>query len=75
MEAEDRDEHLNGEIRYSIEPHADDLCFHIDPKEGVISLRCQVDREYKNRYDFLVTAADQAKNGPRFVNFLILKKM
>ncbi|XP_066928446.1 cadherin-related family member 1-like [Clytia hemisphaerica] len=65
VEAEDRDENLNGKIRYSIEPHADDLCFHIDPKKGVISLRCQVDREYKNRYDFLVTAADQAENLPR----------
>ena len=65
MEATDRDEAENGEIIYSIEQQSDGLCFSVHPKSGEIRLQCQVDREYKDRYAFLVTATDQSKSGPR----------
>ena len=61
MKATDKDAAANGKIVYSIQQLPDGLCFRIDPTSGKIYLNCQLDRETKSRYDFLVIATDQAK--------------
>ena len=58
------DSNKNAEVQYSIQHQEDGLCFKINPVTGTIYLNCQVDREYKDRYDFLVIATDQAEKEP-----------
>jgi len=65
VRATDKDAASNGRIVYSIQQLPDGLCYRIDPTSGMIYLNCQLDRETKTRYDFLVIARDQAKEGAR----------
>ena len=59
VHAMDVDSGANGEVRYSIESHAEKV-FIIDPITGVVTTNQTLDREMKDKYEFKIVAHDMA---------------
>lgn len=66
IEARDSDFAQNANVSYRIQPRNDDkLPFSISEYTGVLSTNGKLDRETKDKYQFLVIAYDNPSNGKR----------
>ncbi|XP_034544310.1 protocadherin-23 [Notolabrus celidotus] len=58
MQAQDADEGVNSEVRYSILKSSQDSLISIDPESGLVTTAAELDRETQAEIWFLVVAAD-----------------
>ena len=70
VEAFDPDQLSNEDFEYAIEEGNSDDCFGIDPFQGVLFLKCDLDYKRKNMYNLKLRVTDADKK-PGYAYFKI----
>lgn len=71
LQATDKDQGINGDVRYGFLTQTDQ--FHINEKTGIVSVKNTLNRESHASYTLKVSALDGAVDKPQLISTVILK--